>query len=73
MDVDDWIAASHALPFFHFVPVEARVAAAAARLPGNFHPDPADRIVVATARSLGATLVTKDERIRSYSAVRSLW
>lgn len=73
MDVDDWIAASLALPFFQFVPVEARVAAAAARLPGTFHADPADRIVVATARSLGATLVTKDDRIRSYPEVRSLW
>lgn len=73
MDADDWIAASSALPFFHFVPVEARVAAAAARLPGAFHADPADRIIVATARSLGATLLTKDDRIRAYSEARTLW
>ena len=42
-------------------------------LPQPFHGDPADQVVVATARHHGALLVTKDERLRRYSHVRSVW
>jgi PIN domain nuclease of toxin-antitoxin system len=43
------------------------------RLPQPFHGDPADQIIAATARSLSATLVTKDTRLRDYAHVRTLW
>jgi PIN domain nuclease of toxin-antitoxin system len=42
-------------------------------LPQPFHGDPADQIIVATARLHGAVVVTRDERIREYSHVRSVW
>lgn len=42
-------------------------------LPQPFHGDPADQILVATARHHGAVLVTKDQRIRRYPHVQSLW
>jgi PIN domain nuclease of toxin-antitoxin system len=42
-------------------------------LPPPFHGDPADQIIVATARMHGAVVVTRDERIREYSHVRSAW
>jgi len=42
-------------------------------LPGNFHKDPADRIIVASARIHNLTLLTKDQKILNYSHVRSLW
>ena len=35
-------------------------------LPGEFHADPADRILVATARRLDATLITADRKIIEY-------
>jgi len=38
-----------------------------------FHGDPADQILVATARHHGAMLVTKDQRIRRYAHVQSVW
>jgi PIN domain nuclease of toxin-antitoxin system len=41
------------------------------RLPEAFHPDPADRIIVATARSYGATLLTQDRKILDYPHVRT--
>ena len=49
--------------------------AVAAGLLGDdgFHGDPADRFIAATAISGGAELVTRDERIRSYPGVRTLW
>ncbi len=37
-------------------------------LPGDFHPDPADRLIVATARHHELTLITEDQRILDYGA-----
>jgi PIN domain nuclease of toxin-antitoxin system len=37
------------------------------RLPGDFHSDPSDRIIVATARYLNAQLITEDKAILSYA------
>jgi PIN domain nuclease of toxin-antitoxin system len=42
-------------------------------LPQPFHGDPADQLLVATARHHGAVIVTKDQRIRRYAHVQSLW
>ena len=56
-----------------FVPVGNRIAVQSTRLPGRLHPDPADRIIVATARALGAAVVTKDRKLRSYRHVETIW
>ena len=42
-------------------------------LPGDFHKDPADRIIVATARTHNLTLLTKDRKILEYSHVTARW
>lgn len=73
MDVADWIAGSEALPFVHFVPVDNRIALRSVNLPAQFHADPADRIIVATALELDARLVTKDDRIRSSGVANTVW
>jgi len=57
----------------NFVPVNNRIALLSVRLPKPLHADPADRIIIATALILGATLVSKDERILAYPHVDSLW
>ena len=41
---------------------------ASATLPGEIHADPADRIIIATAREYGMRLVTRDRRILDYAA-----
>jgi len=73
MEVEEWVAVSENLPFVHFVPVSTHIAVKSVTLPGVLHNDPADRIIIATALSLGATLVTADEKIRKYPDVRALW
>jgi len=73
LDVSEWLARSEALPFLRFIPVDNRIAVEANNLPGVIHDDPADRMIVATARILGATLITKDQRIRDYPHVETLW
>jgi PIN domain nuclease of toxin-antitoxin system len=47
-------------------PLTPSIAILSTRLPGNFHGDPADRFLVATARIDGARLITKDRRILEY-------
>lgn len=71
--VAEWIAKSESLPFFTFIPVDNTIAAKSVYLPAGFHGDPADRILVATALVQGADLVTKDERIRNYPHVTTIW
>ena len=49
-----------------------KVAIGAYQLPGSFHKDAADRILVATSREHDLTLATADDRILSYRSVRTL-
>lgn len=71
-DVGEWIQAALALPGIRLAPLLPEVAVASTRLPGDLHPDPADRIIVATARHLGATLVTADGLLLNYGAAGHL-
>jgi PIN domain nuclease of toxin-antitoxin system len=48
--------------------ISAEIAAESIALQNNFHGDPADRIIVATARSYSATLFTRDKQILEWSA-----
>ena len=62
IDVRDWVRKTEGLPFVRFVPVDNTIALRSVSLPGNFHADPADRIIVATALTMGLPLITKDEK-----------
>ncbi|OGG20185.1 twitching motility protein PilT, partial [Candidatus Gottesmanbacteria bacterium RIFCSPHIGHO2_02_FULL_40_13] len=73
MDMDTWLDKVENLPGIQFVPVDTAIARKSVMLPGTLHPDPADRIIIATSRQLGATLITSDQKIRSYKHVRTLW
>ncbi|SAL75903.1 twitching motility protein PilT [Caballeronia peredens] len=73
MDVGGWFDKVSRINGVRFAPVDRNIALASADLPGNFHQDPADRMIVATARSLSAPLVTKDLHIRRYEHVKTIW
>lgn len=67
----EWVTRSMADLAAHTVAMDHDVAMEAYSLPGAFHRDPADRVLVATARRGGMTLVTADDRILSYPHVRA--
>jgi PIN domain nuclease of toxin-antitoxin system len=67
-----WVEKCERLALFHFVPVDNTIARLAVELPEPIHADPADRIIIATALSLGATVVTKDGKILAYPHVKTL-
>lgn len=73
MEATQWLAAIEDADVAKFVPVDRDIAVIAAELPGEFHKDPVDRIIVATARKLGVAIVTADEKIRRYPHVRTIW
>jgi len=71
MPLSDWIAQSMADLSAQTVSVSHEVAMEAYALPGAFHRDPAGRLLVATARRNGLTIVTADERVLAYPHVHS--
>jgi PIN domain nuclease of toxin-antitoxin system len=73
IDIDRFIERIESMPFIHFIPIDNRIAAKSVMLPGDFHRDPADRMIVASAREKGVPLITGDERIRKYSHVQTVW
>jgi PIN domain nuclease of toxin-antitoxin system len=73
MDVKDWIDTVTAIEGVRFVPVDNEVAMQSVRLPGEFHPDPADRMIVALARRLSTALITSDAKIQAYKHVKTIW
>ena len=52
-------------------PITIDVAAEAYELPGTFHDDPADRLIVATARAHSCLLLTEDSKILEYPHVKT--
>ena len=73
INVHDWIRKTEGLPFVTFIPVDNTIVLRSVFLPGSFHPDPADRIITATAMTMGLPLVTKDDKILNYPHVRTIW
>lgn len=67
-----WLEAAAAPPLVQRCGISPAIAAEVAALPESFHRDPADRILVATARVHGATLVTRDRRILEAGLVDTL-
>jgi PIN domain nuclease of toxin-antitoxin system len=54
-------------------PITPEIAALAAQFPNDYPRDPADRLIGATARAEGLTLVTRDERIRRCPLLKTVW
>lgn len=62
-----WIEEAIKAPGVQVVGLTPAIAVGSTLLPGKPHGDPADRILMATARSVGARLVTRDRQILSYA------
>jgi PIN domain nuclease of toxin-antitoxin system len=62
----DWVREALKAPKLKLVPLTPEIAIESSRLPGTLHGDPADRILAATSRLTGASLVTKDRKLIIY-------
>jgi PIN domain nuclease of toxin-antitoxin system len=63
----EWINKSIEITHLHVAPLTPSIAAESCRLPGEFHGDPADQLIVATARVEGLAIITRDQKILEYS------
>jgi len=66
-DVAGWVKQALALPSLLLAPLDPAIALDSVNLPGEFHNDPADRIIMATARHHNAPLLTADRAILDYA------
>jgi PIN domain nuclease of toxin-antitoxin system len=70
--LEEWMEQALAYPGVHLIELTPRIAIESTKLPGSFHRDPADQIIVATARVCDIPLLTVDSRILQYPHVRTL-
>ena len=73
VSVRDWVRKTEGLPFVRFAPVDNTISLRSVSLPGEFHAEPADCIITATAMTMGIPLVTRDEKILGYPHVNTIW
>ena len=72
VDIATWMRRALAYPGIQLVNVTPEIAIEANQLPGTFHRDPADQLIVATARVMGIPLLTADAKILAYPHVNLL-
>jgi len=70
MNCAEWVNQALATPGLSLASLTPEIAIESSRLPGEIQADPADRILIATARVTGARLLTKDERLLDYGRQR---
>jgi len=69
--IREWLSMALAYPGVRLLDLSPQVAAESTQLPGVFHRDPADQIIVATSRVYQCSLVTMDRKIREYAHVQT--
>lgn len=69
----EWMERALDADWIEIQPLSRDVAIESVSLPERFHADPADELIVATARLCHATLITADERLQAYPHVKTLW
>lgn len=70
--IEDWISQALVYPGIQLLDLMPRIVVESTQLPDNFHKDPADQMIVATARVFDVPLVTYDMEIRAYPHVKLL-
>lgn len=70
--VEEWIEQALAYPGVQLLQLTPPIAIASTQLPGSFHRDPADQMIVATARVYDCPLLTADDKILRYPHVKLL-
>ena len=70
--IQQWVDKAISLPMIKTIPIDTAICLESCHLPGSFHSDPADRMIVATARILNIPLMTCDQKIIDYGQMNYL-
>jgi len=68
--IDEWLSIAINYPGIEVVELTNNIIIESTQLPGRFHKDPADQLIVATARKLNLPLLTNDKKILKYKHVQ---
>jgi len=68
----EWFEQALGYPGIRLLELTPEIVIESTQLPGEFHHDPADQIIVATARIYGCPLVTSDDKILKYPHVATI-
>ena len=71
-EVRQWLSQALSYPGVSLLPLTPDIVVESTQLPGEFHRDPADQMIVATARIYHVPLVTSDEKLIRYPHVQTL-
>ena len=71
--LDEWMARAIEETFISVLPLTPEISVESCRLPGDFHQDPADQIIAATARIHDLVLMSSNKRLLGYNHVRTAW
>ena len=72
-DVQNWIDLALQRPRVRLIPIDPKIAVLSTRLPGDFHADPVDRLLVATCLTYGIPLLSKDQQIKNWKQIPVIW
>lgn len=73
MDILQWYELARSYPATVIEPLSPVDAIGSTQLPGDFHKDPADRMIISLARRLAVPLITCDRKILQYKYVQTVW
>lgn len=72
LELSSWIDIGLNYPGIKLIPITPEIAVESTQLPGSFHKDPADQLLVATSRVLNIPILTADSKIINYEHVRKV-
>lgn len=72
-EIRAWVRLASSYPGVVIEPLGAEDALESTLLPGTYHKDPADRLILALARRIDAPVVTSDRAMRTYRHVKTIW
>jgi PIN domain nuclease of toxin-antitoxin system len=73
MTIAEWLKTAGLYFPLTWLDLDVEICLKSTQLPGNFHQDPADRFIAASTLLNQATLITKDEKLRSYPFLETHW
>jgi PIN domain nuclease of toxin-antitoxin system len=71
-DLREWFEQALSYPGVELIELTPEIAIASTQLPGEFHRDPADQIIAATALVNKCPLITLDRKILEYSHLKTV-
>jgi PIN domain nuclease of toxin-antitoxin system len=72
LPVSEWLSGALGYPGVILLPISPDIVVESTELPGNFHRDPVDQMIVATARIYQVPLLTSDDKIIHYPYVATI-